>query len=402
MRLSTFCASVSVAALLSACQTTGGGDGPDPFINTPAQTAANLNTTLAPLSFGDSLNFTARDEVFPALTAGLTVFENGPDDATNGFEFVSVTTASSVQTDGVAYRASDNTLTFNIGEGPLSFVGTVGPILFSPPGDDPTLTFDREATYLAAFQDRFPSPQELGITGVDFNPDAFAGDIRSADIALIALSEDTNPDARRYFDALTGVLDEFDNFDFFTYLTENGDSYEQLFLRNSINVNTNFVTLGVWENVATVPQGEPFDFGVTVFGNLSLPEEIPDVGSASYDAAIVGNVLRENEIEALRGTFSLNVNFQTRAIEADVRTSLVVFGVNGENVFPDFVDLSGAGRIGNGNFFEGALDGGTADPMLTGNFSGAFFGPAAAEVGGTFSFTNGAFAASGGFVGPQN
>lgn len=128
---------------------------------------------------------------------------------------------------------------------------------------------------------------------------------------------------------------------------------------------------------------------------------MPTTGTATYNTTIIGWLLRQNAIENLRGGLGLNVDFATGAITANVDTSIVVTDVNGQDIATDLAELTGVGSIGNGNFFSGQLTG-VGDPNLSGDFQGAFFGPSAAEVGGTLNIISDDYAGSAAFVGPKN
>jgi len=111
--------------------------------------------------------------------------------------------------------------------------------------------------------------------------------------------------------------------------------------------------------------------------------------------------LRQNKVEELRGSVILNADFATRNISAQVNTLIAATGPSGETIFTEFTRLSGNGDIREQNSFSGDLRG-LDDPSLTGGYEGAFFGPGAAEAGGTFTFSNDDIAASAGFVGPRD
>ena len=122
---------------------------------------------------------------------------------------------------------------------------------------------------------------------------------------------------------------------------------------------------------------------------------MPNFGSATYNGNWVANVqAADNEgdgaISRQDGTSSMTADFVKDTVEVGLAGLATLDGTISENTF------SGAGKPKLANALPGGLAN-TADFM--GGFSGAFFGPSAAEAGGVFDYAskdnkNGAFRGS--------
>ncbi|MEM8987812.1 MAG: transferrin-binding protein-like solute binding protein [Pseudomonadota bacterium] len=409
------CASALIAA--SACSTSS--DTPQPVITTPPAEAASLNSSLASISLGHTSNGGAVDEVFPAISASLTVESSGPGDI-----YVAQSQESFENPGAISYDAASNTVTFDIVQGDIAIQEAFGPILLSNPGDLPNLQNDMLAVMLASFPQWFPTPESLGFTDIDFNPADFLGNPQAADAAILALQELAGDDgtggtggglgglvgggggeptnsAGAYLAALNATASSEAGRDFFNFTGSDGTSYGQLKLSGTNSeIDTNYVTLGIWR---TTP-ADGFDgddaYGATVWGQPTPENEVPETGTATYTSTIVGFVLRQNDVSEMRGDVQLNVNFGQSTVGAAVNPSYIVDGPDGIQ-FVDLPTLAGEGFLETGNRFDGPLQG-TNDPTLRGKFEGAFFGPFATEVGGSLTFSNDSLAGSGAFAGTRN
>jgi len=403
-------ACAAAAAGAAACSSTG-GDSPDPVINTPVGAVDQLNTTLGPLSYGNPDNGAARNEVFGAASAGLTlaVSESG-----DGLEFVSATQGDfrdlapndDPTLDSVTYNAAADTLTFDINNGDLSFQDTIGRLLLADPGDFAGLLNDDLAILISAFPDSFPS-------GFDFSPADFAGNPSGVDNEIERIRNIGSEEAADYLARIDEIAQAtFLDQDFYFYgrdaadLDGDGASDERPFYAQfkitgvNSGTTTNYVALGIWNNPPAAGVDADVSYGVTLFGAPTPPGEIPDTGTGTYNTTIIGWLLRQNKVEELRGSLTLEVDFARRNANAQIASTIATNGPSGETIFTDFATLSGNGEIANSNRFFGDLRG-DDDPTLTGGYEGAFYGPNAAEAGGTFTFSNDDVAAAAGFVGPR-
>lgn len=404
MRSLRISACVAAAAGMAACSSTG-GDSPDPVVNTPVGNVNQLNTTLGPLSYGNPDNGVAVTEAFSAVSTGLTLSRS---DSGTGFEFVSMTTGDfsniapndDPSISSVTFNEADNSLTFDISNGDLQLQDTIGPIFLADPGDFANLLNDDLAVLIAAFPDSF-------FPGQGFDPDAFRDDAVGVDQEIERIRALGTEEAGEYLARITEIAQEvFLDQDFFGYGrgTANGENlfYSQLKITGTNSgTTTNYVALGIWNNPPAAGVEGDISYGVTLYGAPTPPGELPDAGTATYDTTIVGWLLRQNKVEELRGGVALEVDFALRNVNAQIDSSIATNGPSGETIFTDFARLSGSGEVVNDNRFFGDLRG-DDDPSLTGSFEGAFFGPNAAEAGGTFTFSNDDMAAAAGFVGPRD
>lgn len=164
---------------------------------------------------------------------------------------------------------------------------------------------------------------------------------------------------------------------------------------------TNYTALGAWQTTPASGFTGTESYGVTIYGKVTPDNEIPETGTASYTSTIVGWLLRANQLEEMRGSVFLDVNFGAHTVDAAVDADIVTTSADGTFVFTDIATLSGEGFLETSNRFDGTLQGDT-DPTLQGTFEGGFFGPFAAEVGGTLTFSNSSLAGSGGYVGTRD
>ena len=413
MRSLRISAYIVAAAAMAACSSTG-GDNPDPVVNTPVGNVNQLNTTLGPLSYGNPNRGEAVNESFSAAATGITLQQSTSG---TGLEFVSLTQGDfsniapndDPSISSVTFNAADSTLTFDISNGDLSLQDTIGPIFLADPGDFANLLNDDLSILIAAFPGRF-------FAGQGFNPADFEDDPSGVDQEIERIRALGTEESAEYLTRLNEIVREvFLDQDFYGYgrgeIDINNDSvitseerlrYSQLKITGTNSgTTTNYVALGIWNNPPAEGVAGDISYGVTIYGAPTPPGELPDTGTATYDTTIAGWLLRQNKVEELRGSVILDADFATRNISAQVNTLIAATGPSGETIFTEFTRLSGNGDIREQNSFSGNLRG-LDDPSLTGGYEGAFFGPGAAEAGGTFTFSNDDIAASAGFVGPRD
>lgn len=368
--------------------------------------AAQLNSNVSQISFGNPSNVSAIDEDFDAVTTSITVSQN----ESGGFEFVSQNRGDFNNRGIAQYDASANTLTLNIQQNDIDLFDTFGPFLLADPGDFVTIENDNLAFYLAAFPDSFPSLNIEGVESAQFDPADFFLDPNAADDAITSLqnlgdesfTEEQTDQITNFLATLNNIAEAINDQDFFNYTgVVNGTSFSQLQTTDTgSGITTNYVALGTWVSAPTAEFDGDVIFGTTIYGQFTPEGEIPQTGSATYNGSVVGTLLRQNSREGLRGGFNTSVNFGTNVVDIDANLSIVSTDVAGNTLFTPLTTLTGTGSINGGNFFNGNLRD-TNDASLTGAFQGAFFGPSAAEVGGTFDFTSADYAGSAAWVGAQ-
>ncbi|QJU56839.1 hypothetical protein HL653_02680 [Sphingomonas sp. AP4-R1] len=126
------------------------------------------------------------------------------------------------------------------------------------------------------------------------------------------------------------------------------------------------------------------DYHFFYFGIPTPADAMPRTGSASYSGLAQGILFDPTATYALDGTMTLNADFAA----ATVNTGLSLRGTNTSNGLLIIIPaISGTATIGAGtNGFRGELT--SADNSLVGSVQGAFFGPAAQEVGLSFGINS--------------
>ncbi|WP_156313566.1 transferrin-binding protein-like solute binding protein [Erythrobacter sp. SG61-1L] len=141
-----------------------------------------------------------------------------------------------------------------------------------------------------------------------------------------------------------------------------------------------------------------------VYGVLTKAGDLPKSGSANYSIEFSGLLSKTDSTTYLLGANSA-ASFTANFGSGTVSTSLTLSGTKlGTNETASFGTIGGTGTIAaNGPGFSGNLNGtGAGAPAGTGVFSGAFFGPQAAEVGYAWSFDGTEFDTQGYASGKKN
>jgi hypothetical protein len=120
-----------------------------------------------------------------------------------------------------------------------------------------------------------------------------------------------------------------------------------------------------WGTVTTNPDGTATPNGdktsiYFAFGSRTPASGIPVSGTATYDAQTLSDL-----------PFALTADFGKRSISTEISQA---------NVF----DVSGSAAFSNDGSFDIPLNGTAGATPATGAMDGAFFGPHAEQVGGTF------------------
>lgn len=158
-----------------------------------------------------------------------------------------------------------------------------------------------------------------------------------------------------------------------------------------------YASLGGWAKVT--PSTSRIETAYFAFGVQTPASSMPRTGSASYDVTITGMLADDIEPNTMDGSGVINANFASGAVQGTF--SMVATGLMTEAEVP--FDFTATASIGaNSNRFSGSATGTSTSYAagMTGNWAGAFFGPNAAEVGGSFRLTGSdGFNAVGAFVG---
>ena len=169
------------------------------------------------------------------------------------------------------------------------------------------------------------------------------------------------------------------------------DRSSDFFFRSAIgtsNANLDYAAFGFWAQTGTagvldmrlpvrVDDAGPLDFGVR-----TASRDMPFSGGASYDGEAIGGEFQGRDlVSILRGSFAADADFGRGLIEG--RISLDdQDGLGWGNIDTGVMDIDGS-RFGGGS--ESAV----ATRGQTGRVEGAFYGPDANEVAGTFRLRGG-------------
>lgn len=154
----------------------------------------------------------------------------------------------------------------------------------------------------------------------------------------------------------------------------------------SVNgVALSYIAVSDWNEIQNGVQSHYFG----ISGVPTIASDMPKNGTATYKTSVVGNVLSGLTPRFLQSssTASFSANFGSGTVSTTL--NLVGGGVN--QVPVDFGSYSGSGNITSGGpGFSGTLASVTGNPIsVTGEFSGAFFGPQATEMGYAWYLTGG-------------
>lgn len=151
-------------------------------------------------------------------------------------------------------------------------------------------------------------------------------------------------------------------------------------------VALSYTAMGSWNHIQSGIQSVYF----AVSGVPTISSDMPKSGTATYQTAVGGTVFTgPGVIYSLQNnsTASFSANFGAGTVATTLNLS--GGGLNQQPV--DFGSYSGTGTITSGGpGFSGTLASVTGNPIsATGEFSGAFFGPQATEMGYAWYLTSG-------------
>ncbi len=159
-----------------------------------------------------------------------------------------------------------------------------------------------------------------------------------------------------------------------------------------------YTQFGVWESKQYNDALELANHRGGAFhqGFETNPDNMPGTGSASYSGDMVGIASKDGVTYDIGGEVNMTANFGTNRIMGSIDT---------DNTFND---ITLAETNISGNKFTGAASlesSGAASALsdgATGSYRGAFYGPSADEVGGSFLIQDGSNFAAGGFGGGKD
>ncbi|MCB1867638.1 MAG: transferrin-binding protein-like solute binding protein, partial [Gammaproteobacteria bacterium] len=152
--------------------------------------------------------------------------------------------------------------------------------------------------------------------------------------------------------------------------------------------NYDYLTWGSW--VQAVDGNADNNFSHTnapqwIAGQLTPAHEIPTSSTASYNGSVAGQVHNGTTAQGLSGTANLQANFGARTLTGQFSNMRTADGNAWKTLNVN------AGWSAGVNSISGSVSGGGASGTVNGNF----FGPHAAETGGTWQTTAGAEKAAG-------
>jgi len=137
-------------------------------------------------------------------------------------------------------------------------------------------------------------------------------------------------------------------------------------------VNLSYTMLGAWTHF-----GQDAYLYLAAGGVPTRAANMPKSGRATYSTLLTGSALSAGNIYSLNAYSSAAFSADFASGKVDLEMTLT--GIAASSDFKDFGTVSGTGTIAGSNpGFQGAL---TGSGGVTGVYSGAFFGPAAAEMG---------------------
>lgn len=177
-----------------------------------------------------------------------------------------------------------------------------------------------------------------------------------------------------------------------------GDQLLGLLKPNNPQTPLNFVSYGAWQETRNEGSSVRFETAFFTYGIRTAANDIPVSGPMTYNGIVDGFWNPGDGLRVLGGTASFTADFSNNRINGTL--DMVGESITSTNVRP-FGIFDAVGTIsGSQNEFSGTLQN-RVSATNTGFFDGAFFGPDAQEMGGTFRIT-GFGQAVGVFVGSSN
>ena len=144
--------------------------------------------------------------------------------------------------------------------------------------------------------------------------------------------------------------------------------------------NLKHQVFGAWATGLGSPSGS---VGAGSYGNRTAATDVPVGTNATYEGESMGYAVRSNGRAGVTvSTVEVTTDFNTVDIESRGTITFPLGATRGSSA-PE-LDFSGSGSV-NGSTFNASV----AGSSVSGNAQGRFYGPNAAEAGGTFSTSGG-------------
>jgi hypothetical protein len=155
------------------------------------------------------------------------------------------------------------------------------------------------------------------------------------------------------------------------------DASKQAVVANPYRLGWSYQSFGAWDTASGPGVAQ---FGATSFGTPTAASGVPAFGTAMFTGKLSGfHVSAQGEKLLAAADLTVNVNFSARSLDLASTGTTVGAGVAAHNL-----DLSGTLTYSPGStVFAGTLS--NAGRTMSGPSTGRFYGPAAEELGGTFS-----------------
>lgn len=137
----------------------------------------------------------------------------------------------------------------------------------------------------------------------------------------------------------------------------------------------------------TDPKGHVYQ-GYQSLGDETVFTTLPAKGTATYKGISTAYVVTDNNNRQLTSNVMAIVDFGLKGVRFETSNSHFHTLENGKRVSKadKNYDFKGTASWKDGNLFSGKVS--TADDKLSGNLNGKFYGPNAAEIGGTYGLKN--------------
>lgn len=154
----------------------------------------------------------------------------------------------------------------------------------------------------------------------------------------------------------------------------------------ALGTSLDWVTGGAWVSIENA--SGLIDVGGGIVAGI-VTEDMPATGSASYDSTADAIVVTGGVLTEVLGLGTITANFGSGSLDGNFST-FNLLDANG-SVVDTVPGFSLTGSITNGPEFSGttARQATATEPQLSGIFSGNFYGPGAAEIGGIFNLSSG-------------
>jgi len=145
--------------------------------------------------------------------------------------------------------------------------------------------------------------------------------------------------------------------------------------------------LGYWQRTVTGSGSSDVSVDFFIYGLDTTASAIPRTGSAAYSTSVYGLVSPiGSEARFFQGTGRMDVDFLDGLFSTSASASET--GIVSQTNYGSGVTINGSGTLSSSaNAFSGSITYGGLNSKSTGTMNGLFYGPAAQELGASFSTT---------------